>query len=127
MYTLLEVPGKEDLEPLTLGYYQDKHYRSLRKKRQDTFGEELLQEYQKTCKDCGKIMDEKMLEKHIVNHHLKKKCCFCAEKLLKKEVEEHMDTVHKKDSCKVSRVQNWAQGQNRCKKPQWNGGIGMRN
>ena len=41
-------------------------------------------------------MDEKMLEKHIVNHHLKKKCCFCAEKLLKKEVEEHMDTVHKK-------------------------------
>ena len=37
-----------------------------------------------------------MLEKHIVNHHLKKKCCFCTEKLLKKEVEEHMDTVHKK-------------------------------
>ena len=31
VYTLLEVPGKEDLEPLTLGYYQDKHYRSLRK------------------------------------------------------------------------------------------------
>ena len=41
-------------------------------------------------------MDEKMLEKHIVNHHLKKKCCFCAEKLLKKEVEEHMDTVDTK-------------------------------
>ena len=41
-------------------------------------------------------MDEKMLEKHMINHHLKKKCCFCAKKLLKKEVEEHMDTVHKK-------------------------------
>ena len=42
------------------------------------------------------MMDEKMLEKHIVNHRLKKKCCFCAKKLLKKEVVEHMDTVHKK-------------------------------
>ena len=96
VYTLLEVPGKEELEPLTLGYYQNNHYRSLRKKRQDTFGEELLQEYQKTCKDCGKILDEKMLEKHIINHHQKKKCCFCGKKLLKKEVKEHMDKVHKK-------------------------------
>ena len=37
-----------------------------------------------------------MLEKHIINHHQKKKCCFCGKKLLKKEVEEHMNKVHKK-------------------------------
>ena len=96
MYTLLEVPGKDELEPLTLGYYQNNHYKSLRKKRQDTFGEELLQEYQKTCKDCGKILDEKMPKKHIINHHQKKKSCFCGKNLLKKEVEEHFDKVYKK-------------------------------
>ena len=30
VYTLLEVPGKEELEPLTLDYYQNKNYKILR-------------------------------------------------------------------------------------------------
>ena len=85
-FTTIKVPGAEKLEPFNIGFYQDQHFVSLAMVN-DTSTEKLLTEEPyileslepddettrsgSTCADCGKHIEDKCLDKHMMSIHKK--------------------------------------------------------